>query len=247
MTNIQTLIQNCFEIWTCRETRTARRAYHHAHCMVIPMTQDTFELPALANNAVFLEKTRDGMVDTVVLPLYCDRKSWYKTTASCIQNSINYSCRTPIQIPNPGAEGSPYYCACGAIFDKDFQPVLMVSWTMERVSVEDAKEEDWAFRFRFLQPILRVSPEVIINKSNPIERYIVNQIIPKTLSLSVVTPAYYSRSDVFVKDFSTRSRTPQVIIDKMPFEIKKVEAPSVSTTNKELLNVALSHIEEVIE
>lgn len=246
MANIQTLIRNCFEIWKLRDDQSARVAHDSTHFMEIPMDQDTFELPAIASNAIFLSRIRDNMADMVALPLCYKEIGRYKGTAACIQSAIEPRRRIPIQIPNPEAGDSPYYCACGTIFDKNFQPVIMVSWVVERVSTEGTEEKVWAFKFRFLKPILRVSPEVFINKSNSIERYIINHIVPKTLAIGVRSPAYNSWSNAFVGTLNSRSYIPQVIIDKIPFEVKKVSTPSISTTNKELLNVALSNIEEVM-
>ena len=117
-----------------------------------------------------------------------------------------------------------YYGTQGAIFDKDLNPVMMCSFLMEK------NQEG---NYRCVRPILRIKPQVYMNKANPMERYIVNKIAPTCLSNSVLANG------------TTRS-VPKVEIDECPFVIRTSDVPSASTTNKELLQIAINHVDEII-
>jgi len=77
------------------------------------------------------------------------------------------------------------------------------------------------------------------------ERYLVNKVINGCLTTEfrieswIVTNRYFIAND---------NRMPaKVEIDKLSFTIRDIDAPSISTTNSQLLQTVLDHIDDVIQ
>lgn len=146
-----------------------------------------------------------------------------------------------VKIPLDTQGENYYYGTCGAIFNKNLMPVMIMSWRIEKVQQDNP---DKSFVYKFTQPILRVSPSVFTVKADSLTRYIINQIIPNALRNRYDAPHIYS-NPLFPSTYE--SFNIKVDIDEFPFTLQKVNAPSVSTTNEELLNVALANIDEIAE
>lgn len=247
MDKIQRSVYDAYTEWHNRSddrSDVSPCARPNSYYLEIPISQDVFELPAIAHQ-IFYQK--QSILDQVDMIAYQMRSVYYvnhKTPASGIPTWLHQYKRGCLAKFDKGDnQNTPYYVAYGTILDKDFQPVVMLSWSVKKV----CNLEGVPFRYYFIKPLLRISPRVIIEKSNPVERYIVNQLLPKVLDLYVPTPAYCVYNALFGNAHEDSMQHPQAIIDEIPFQVRKVEAPSVSTTNRELLDVALEHIDEVIQ
>ena len=120
----------------------------------------------------------------------------------------------------------------------------MLSWELKKIYRDDEQDP---FRYKFIRPILRVAPEVFINKSNTVERFIINQIIPTALSVIYLSSPIFHRSMLYESNSSNCDTKVKVLIEKIPFIIKETDVPSISTTNEELLGTALNYIDEIVE
>ena len=118
----------------------------------------------------------------------------------------------------------------------------MLSWELKKIYRDDEQDP---FRYKFISPILRVAPEVFINKSNTVERFIINQILPTALSITYLSSPIFHRSMIY--ESNSGNCKVKVLIEKIPFIIKETDVPSISTTNEELLGTALNYIDEIVE
>lgn len=247
MTDLKHTIQRCFEgffqdnVFSFRDNVIRNFQY-----MNVPVFKDVFELPAFMLRKLF-NWDSSAIVDTVdtftACLNYTGAKSTYKTLSSKLRVILTQMFHTArlVKIPLDPLEENYYYGTCGAIFDKNLMPVMIMSWRIEKVQQNTI---DKPFIYKFTQPILRVSSSVFTTKANPLTRFIINQIIPNTLICRCDTPQIYSNS-LFPSTYE--SFNVKVDIGDFPFSFRKVNTPSVSTTNEELLHVALDHIDEVVE
>lgn len=215
--------------------------------MVIPIDKEIIEVPVFALYAFDKGNSNpSALFDEIVIKLnYVGVNNYYKTIDAEMRDKLTnaYSCSRLTRLPKVGDPERTYYITQGAIFDDDFNPIMMLTWEICR---KPRKDSLLSFDYMFMKPILRIIPEVIINKSNALERYIVNKIMPNVLSISDLRRPYIDSPFFSVSNVSHRVHKPKVVIEKIPFEIKKVDVPSVSTTNEELMKVALDNLEELI-
>lgn len=210
--------------------------------MPIPIDQEMIRLPvfvlsSLKNSGMSLITPR---ADELVACLECiGTFTSYKSIDSSIRSILNSDfCKNRLaRIDSPKI----YFGAQGAVFDEDFNPVMLMYWEMRR-TLDDVVPT--LIHYDFLRPVLWVSPQVVISKSNPVERYIINRVIPTVLSLpGVYTPIM----PTCFGSTASKALLPSVIMDSCPFVLKKTEAPSVSTSNSELLQIALDHQKELTQ
>ena len=99
--------------------------------------------------------------------------------------------------------------------------------------------------YKIIKPILRIDPQVFLSRSNTLEKLIVNKMLNACLEDPVALPRY----DLPARIVILRSaRLPvKVEIDECPFLIHQSDTPSISTTNQQLLQVAINHIDELIQ
>lgn len=246
MIDLKIVLRRCFEnSYRNNYRRRDGRPNLFKSFMIIPFDSDYFEVPMFLYPAFIRNISIKSYLQPIVVNLYKEIELSYKTIDASLRNSFssNYSF---IQLPTKGSE-KPYFISLGTIFDTDFNPVMMISWQMRKVYSTNKSELTTTseFDYQFVQPILRIDSNVIINKSNTVERYIVNKILPSVLSLGeIYCPAIGINDNIIPWDSQDRKPV-KVIIDKMPFEIKHPQAPSVSTTNEELLKVALDNIDNL--
>lgn len=213
--------------------------------MVIPISEKPMEIPTFVlsqfETDFRLIHGRDALIVTLK---HLGKNTNYKTLDASLRDSLTstYTNDYLIKLPNVKDTTRKYYVTCGAIFDENFKPIMMQSWEAKKALSDKATAY-----YDFLRPILRISPEVFINKSNSIERYIINKIVPTALSLNFIGAPAAHGHDLFMGDNLGKRFKAKVVIDKIPFEIKSVNVPSISTTNEELLNIALDNIDELIE
>ena len=142
----------------------------------------------------------------------------------------------------PDNDENPYYTTWGAIFNKDYIPVMMLTWELEKEPLPDNTD----FQYKFTRPVLRLAPEVF-RKSNAVEKYIVNKVIPEILTLDGLNFPFREGLHGFYKhDYGEVVPDVKIIVEYCPFRLSSVDMPSISTTNKDLLNIALDNLDEVI-
>lgn len=205
--------------------------------VIVPVSDDVFEVPVFVfDSSSVIDEIRKGTVTTVVADVnYRDVHSHYKSVFSTYCSAIteNFIDTGLIKIPSKENEGD-CYITHGAIFDSRLNPLLVLTWKVERkVPVGD---ESYKNSLNCLCPIVRIAPQVILEKNNAVNRCIVNKVLPSVLSLTNVhTSGNYS------KTFQ-----PKVIIDSIPFTVRKPSVPSVNTTNDDLIHSALDHFDDFI-
>lgn len=131
-----------------------------------------------------------------------------------------------------------YYGTRGALFNKDMIPLFMCSWKVERKETQDS-----VYRYNLLNPILRIAPSVILDKSDSVQSFLVNKLLKTFLSCQICKPAYYTYPYMDMGDSIYASV--QVILENIPFKITTVQQPSVSMTQQELKETVLDNIKDL--
>ena len=250
MRDLKTAISYCFEC-VASDTYSLSRSISFtdkSSYILIPVTGDSIEIPTMAMYSLpTLENKilQKEPIDALVVNLNNNGGySSFKSVSASIRDAFtvlykNAHLRRLVTVGDPE---KTYYGTYGAIFDENFKPVVMLSWELEKIYRDD---EQVPFRYKFIRPILRVAPEVFINKSNTVERFIINQIIPTALSIIYLSSPIFHRSMIY--ESNSGNCKVKVLIEKIPFIIKETDVPSISTTNEELLDTALNYIDEIIE
>ena len=214
--------------------------------MVININKELFEIPMFAMYAMSSEyNTQTGSTyDAIVVKLdYAGVRSYYKTVDAAVRNGIEGGYSSTRLHRLPLVDGKAYYITGGAIFDEDFHPMMLITWEIQRKPNDSSIQK---YDYLFANPILRIRPDVVIHKRDALERYIVNKILPSTLDIHrVCSPCILNNSRFSLND-PLHSYKPKVIIEDIPFLVKSPDVPSISTTNKELLNVALDNLEDLV-
>ena len=252
MRDLKTAISYCFECITA-DTYSISRSISFtdkSSYMLIPVTGDNIEIPTMA---MFSLPTLENKIlqkepiDALAVNLNNNGGySTFKSVSASIRDAFtvlykNAHLRKLVTVGDPE---KAYYGTYGAIFDENFKPIVMLSWELKKIYRDDEQDP---FRYKFVRPVLRVAPEVFINKSNTVERFIINQIIPTALSINYLSSPSCHRSVIYESNSVNCNTKVKVLIEKIPFIIKETDVPSISTTNEELLDTALNYIDEIIE
>lgn len=246
MLSLRTIISRCFAgihhsqyrgnafLWQERKSRY----------LTIPLDTEEIELPLFVVDTLHTTIYQNNNINldsaNLVVEMHTSsRCGTYKTIDANIRQIIGASFINSLTKITLKDSSTVYYGTYGALFDKDLNPLMMLIWKVKRTPLDNLKEgsREW---FTPIRPIIRVSPR-IAQKENSMERYIFNKIITEGLTLNNFEGIY---SDIFYyspqKTFST-----QVIIDEFPFLISDSATPSISTTNKELIDTALAYIDDM--
>lgn len=246
MLSLRTVISRCFAgihhsqyrgnafLWQERKSRY----------LTIPLDTEEIELPLFVVNTLHTTIYQNNNINldsaNLVVEMHTSsRCGTYKTIDANIRHIIGASFINSLTKITLKDSSTVYYGTYGALFDKDLNPLMMLIWKVKKTPLDNLKEgsKEW---FTPIRPIIRVSPR-IAQKENSMERYIFNKIITEGLTLNNFEGIY---SDIFYyspqKTFST-----QVIIDEFPFLISDPATPSISTTNKELIDTALAYIDDM--
>lgn len=250
MRDLKTALSYCFEC-VAADTYSISRSISFtdkSSYMLIPVTGDSIEIPTMTMYSLpTLENKilQKEPIDALAVNLNNNGGySSFKSVSASIRDAFtvlykNAHLRKLVTVGDPE---KAYYGTYGAIFDEDFKPIVMLSWELKKIYRDDNQD---SFRYKFIRPILRVAPEVFINKSNTVERFIINQIIPTALSITYLSSPIFHRSMIY--ESNSGNCKVKVLIEKIPFIIKETDVPSISTTNEELLGTALNYIDEIIE
>lgn len=216
--------------------------------MEVTIDSPTFELPVFMAS-VFSHPDRRWTYDseqlenylkdgkgTIVAKLntenrYCSYSSFAAIMKEVLEESF-YRSRLVKVTTKQGENTFDYYVTSGAIFDSNFDPVLLCTWTIERY------EDNGTFKCRLVQPIVRIDPDCFIHRPNPIERFISGKFAQTALSITCDPPRTLTNG----KKYNNKVL---VEINKIPFKIKHADIPSISTTNEELIQLVRDNIDDI--
>lgn len=256
--DLSTTIQSTFSgySYTRRHYNSFNRAFSNLRRMMeIPIKGDTVEIPtfALEKFKELVAREDDRTTDAFVVSLYSaityDR---YKTVDRFMRDVLQEDLSSHLLELKVGTDDNPifYYGTHGAVFDKDFNPIMMLSWILKREDMLDEEGKTVSRHYIDAQPVLRISPEVYLRKADTMQRWIVNKVTNTCLEYSITNPF----NDLFLTGFINYSGSPltrtvdvKVEICESPFKPKDADTPSVSTSNKDLLQLAIDHIDEVMQ
>ena len=205
--------------------------------MEIPVDSDVFEVPLFAFRTFCYMLDKGINASTIVAALYsCGAESSYKSIEAIMRNVLytTFGCHlSKIQIDGTS---NIYYATMGAVFDKDLNPLMVMSWQMERQN--DEREP-----YNFKRPILHITPISFVRKEDPVQRFLVGKMLTTALDMDIPEPYLFTNRLHFKTNES--SFKIKVEIDDCPFNIKGVDVPSISVTNENLLQLAAEHIDEI--
>ena len=241
MANIETAVENIYTVnWsTTRGLNWGTYENKQKLYMEIPINKEQFELPALAFFA--FKNNNVSNKDAIVVNLRTqDRTPYYVTInrymCDVLLQDFKNTELIKLRVKQSDNSFYDYYGTYGAVFDRNFKPIMMCSWVIEKI--HDNEENPL---YRFVRPILRIAPFCFIDKADSMQRFIAN----KMPALVLANPM---RGCVRGNKFETCPRMPvQVVIEECPFVLKRASTPSFSTTNEELLKSVINHIDEVID
>lgn len=218
--------------------------------MEIPITGSTFELPLFATDTFYklVLKEKDDKVDAIVVTLNTqERMSRYKSLERAMTDVLTenyfYGRLALIEVKQ-GNEMVPYYGTQGAVFDKEFDPVMMCSCIVER---NKENEESKSF-YKLSKLILRIDPYAFIHKPTSMERFLNNKLITACLENTFYMPSPNLPGNHLLRISRPTEKFPvKVEIDDCPFTVRPADTPSISTTNQQLLQVAIDHINEILD
>ena len=217
--------------------------------MIIPISTDIFEVPVFALYGLGKSYPAwEADYESIVVRLnYVGYQTTYKTLSAIIRSYLECSYRSSRlgKITLSEDPSKTYYATQGAIFDTDYNPVMLLTWEIKK---EPTAGDGGDYDYKFLKPILRVRPDVVLSKSDSLQKYIVNKIIPTTLALANVrSPKVDGNYHFCLSNQDYMLRKLKVVIEDIPFRMQKIESPSISTTNKELLGIALDNLDELVQ
>lgn len=210
--------------------------------MEVPIKDDVFELPLFAFHDFNNIMTRDADTETEALVVDLNTAGYsssYKTLDRVMQDVLLesfYSSRlVVIKMEQPGGN-LICYGTHGAVFDEDFNPILMCSYQVQRYTQGEET------RYSLIRPIIRVHPDTFKSRETPMQKFINNKLLIACLEENLHLPYRYHLHERIDTD---DTRLPaRIEIDSIPFIIHKPDVPSISTTNQQLLQLALDHIDE---
>ena len=225
--------------FTSRGFRAARRLGESiSNCdtayIEIPITPSVFEVPLFAVSELNRILTQGyNQQDAIVACLKRGKLvSRYTTVNRIMQDALRSSIRSGlVPVSTKGSDGNvDYFVTSGAIFDRHLNALAICSWLIEN--------NDGVFGF--VKPVLRVNPSCYLNKSDQMEKFIVNKLMDISLTWEMVPPTV---SCINRQHYDTSVK---VEISESPFAISKPGVPSINTTTSELIQIAIDHRDEIV-
>ena len=211
--------------------------------VTIPVSEDAFEIPAfvLCNSPV-VRNIKKGFVDAVVANVsYYGFLSHYKSLNASFCYNITNSLSDPGLVKLPVKDGeTDCYITHGAVFDHNLQPLLMLTWVLQKTAPSE-RNLSYKCSLQGLYPIVRVAPQVIVDHSHSVHKYIANRVLSSILSLNSICLLSEDISDNYGYCFS-----PKALIEPIPFTVRRPSVPSVNTSNDDLIHSALDHFDDFI-
>lgn len=207
--------------------------------MEVPIRDAVFEVPAFAYDSLSnLCHSPEGKdVDAIAVLLNSNGgKIGYKTLernmVDILVTAYNPFNRMFVVDAKAGNQDIQYFSTFGAVFDMDYNPMMMLSYQIERV--ENYEGTTSGVLFKPIRAILRVSPTVL-NMDDSMQKLIMNKVVKLCVQhRQDHIPGVQNHASLKVE------------IDECPFLIHNIGVPSVSTTNSQLLQLAIDHIDEVV-
>ena len=215
--------------------------------MEIPIEEDIFELPVFALSD-FNELTRDNKdlsTEAITAMLFSlNKEPRYKSLDRYMRDIIleqfTHSRLVKCEVKQ-GTETILYYGTHGAVFDKYYNPMMMCLWQIERRWVNEKTR-----KYHFIKPILRINPDCYVHQWDPMQRWIAKKAATAALTETIYKPFGRDLTDAFEEIPYDARMDLTVEISKSPFRIRTADTPSISTTNKSLLQLVIDHIEEIV-
>ena len=200
---------------------------------VIDLTGDTIEVPVFAKTPVEDALINFPSINKVVLPLYSNSNTYNRRTADSIIRSFflrgNLSERLQKVVTN---KNEVYYGMKGIILDKHFNPLIMVTMTLDKESK------------MYNKVTIYIHPEVFLNTSGLIHKSIIKKVIPFYISYNEDL-SYRGRRVRYRVESSVR---PQVVIEDAAKKfIQSPNKPSPqSCTNDKLNQLLIENIDDIL-
>lgn len=220
--------------YSCRG-RSDRPVIPGRKYMEIPICTDTFEMPVIGLKKFLCmpPSNLNNYKSIAVLLQSSGHTSDFKSAEAIIKNTMDQVYTGDLyQIL---IEDRVYYISYGVVFNANLVPIVMLSWLLE-------KEHDTG-KFKPKRPLLRVDPGLYVTREDAFQRFLCGKLITTALSEPIPTPGI--GNVIFNNRF--RYFDLKVEIDKCPFNIKTPDTPSISVTEDRLKQLAVSHIDELLQ
>lgn len=246
MQNLETIIGQCYHCASLSDLCYPITTHTYTYNMTIPIINSgVFEIPVEAMKILWTDDyvTQPSLndFDTIRLQLnYLGKKASYKSANAIIKQLFSLGYKNSGLTKCILEDGVIYYGGNGIILDKDFHPVLMLTWKVQRRLVISDIDLQSFYPYQLVNPVMRISPNVFA-KEDIIQRYIASKILNIGVDMNNVTFRCPYNGLVSYKP----SYRVEVIIDNLPFAVTPVSTPSINTSDKELLAIAAAHINEM--
>ena len=208
--------------------------------MEIPVNTDTFELPTMAFPNFRDSVLENPSIEAVIVQLYSTGCiPYYKTLNRymCDVLQCRFTTDRLVSLPIPNSD-KKYYGTNGAVFDENFNVLMMFSWEIRRRN----SEVPGKYIYYPVRPILRISPECFLYQDDSMTRFLAKKLIAESLTVRINTPSEFWNSGID----NTRTWKVKAEIDECPFQIKTSDTPSVSISDSSLLQIVSDHIDELL-
>lgn len=202
--------------------------------MKIPLNVDVVEFPLLIAYNSLDQFFSEESAPTLMVILACGGvEDGYATLESNFKYAISHrqtSCKLRKIEAKDRNDTIPYLIAYGAVFTEWMQPCMLntVRLMTEWSEVEGKRKVvDW-------EPILRLSP-ICWSLNDSMSRLLTGKYLREIIQ----SDPLWCYWDGFPR------KKIKVEIEEIPFDIISPEAPSILTTNQELLQTAIDHIDEI--
>lgn len=252
MLNTQQWVQRIFSYMTatnCYPCPRSNEDKKRACFMIIPSKGDKVEIPLfiLPQYADMLKQNSpDNATDYISILLEIKGyRSSYASFDRIVKDVFNSSFEDQGLVKIIGKDGAnthTYYASKGALFDSNLKPLMLCTWEMEKRAIDPYQLSlHPQMRSYFTKPLLRIDPELFLSKPDNVGRFVLKKMVSLLLNVVVYTPMRFGELGAIYN----HAYTPSLVVEKIPFEIKTVPAPSISTTRESLLNLVLDNLEDM--
>ena len=224
--------------------------------MEIPILHEFFEIPLFALTT-FINLVNSKKIENVEAIVTClnteNRIPRYKTIDRAMRDILNetYDRSRLVRMDiGTGENRTFYYVTHGAVFDKDFIPIMLSTWQVRRQAFPSEYDDNgrWLYKYEFIKPIVHIDSQTFLWKEDQMKRFICNKLANVCLEDKVTYPNHFQTYDThFIGHSTDATISVKIDIDEIPFTVFETDTPSISTTNKQLLQLAIDHIDEITQ
>lgn len=215
--------------------------------MLVPLEEDHIEVPVFLIGEMaklLVNKGMDNLPDMMAVSLSSTaKKSRFSAFSSIIRDVLSEDYINTRLVRFEGKEGTEihtYYATKSALFNEDFEPLMLCTWQLEKKKLPASSFH----RFYYKKPIMRITPDFFTDKYDNVGRFICKKLLTSLLDTRVIAPT--ASANGYLQSLTPyENYSPGIVIDKIPFQLKKVEAPSIATTHEGLLKLALDNINDI--